>query len=94
MKAYSASFILNGITEQDFLTWKHHPVTKLWVRFLKDYGQQLEREQIALLRASSESVDQFKLGSFSGAINAVSEVGDPQFNSIVAFYPTEEEQEE
>lgn len=94
MKRFTADYVLDGITEADFQRWKHHPVTKMWLRFLKDYERQLSEQQIGKLRSSSSSPDQFTLGTFTGAINAVNEMADPKFEFILSFYPTDEQEED
>ena len=94
MKSFTISIILNGITEQSFNEWKHHPCTKLYMRFLKDYERQLAERQMGLLRHSGETPDPFKLGTFTGQINAVAEMAEPKFQSIVEFYPPDEEEED
>ena len=94
MKRYSADYVLDGITEADFQIWKHHPVTKLYVRFLKDYERQLKDAQVGQLRTSTDAPDLFKLGTWTGAINLVSEMSEPRYQSIVDFYTPEEPQQQ
>lgn len=81
---------LGGITEADFLAWKHHPVTKVWLQFMADRGQQLAREQIDLLRTSVVAPDAFFLGEFKGRIGELADLTAPQFQSVVEFYQSTE----
>ena len=92
MKFPTLDFILDGITEQDFLQWKHHPVSKVWFRYLRDQLRVTEAEQLAGLRGATSAPDPFKLGDFSGFARAIFEMSEPQFESITKFYPIEEEQ--
>ena len=89
-----SDYELNGIREQDFQIWKHHPVTKVYQRFLLDYERQMAEKQIAVLRTVTQTPDAFTLGTFNGQINAVAMVTALEFSDLVAFYGTEEEQEE
>ena len=94
MKQFTRSIVVGDLTEQDFLNWKHHPVTKLWLRYLKDYERQMGEQQVSTLRSCVATPDPFGLGAFTGAINAVMEMADPQFAAIVEFYPPDEEEAE
>lgn len=94
MKRYSADYVLDGITEADFQTWKHHPVTKLYVRWLKHYEQQMKDAQVGQLRSSTGAPDLYTLGTWTGAINTVGEMSELRYQSIVDFYTPEPQQEE
>jgi hypothetical protein len=94
MKRYSADYVLDGITEADFQNWKHHPVTKLYIRWLKDCERQVGQVQVGKLRSSDKTPDAFTLGTFTGQINTLAEVAEPTYQSIVDFYTPPEDQEE
>lgn len=97
MKRFTADYmreLLEGISETNFQQWRHHPVTRLYMHYLRDYERQLAEAQIGKLRSSSSSPDQFTLGTFTGAINAVNEMADPKYESIVAFYQSEEQEDD
>ncbi len=53
-----------------------------------------DHKQIGLLRTATQTPDAFTLGTFNGQINAVGMITELSFMDMVAFYGTEEEQEE
>jgi len=85
----------DGIKEADFQNWKHHPVSKVFFRFLADYAQHVRMEQIDLLNGSkSEAPTQWVLGQYNGRFNAFAEMSVLQFDDLGNFYPTIDEKEE
>jgi hypothetical protein len=78
---------IHGIVAADFDSWKHHPVTRVWLRFLADYAAELERLQVAEMRTADAPVSDFRQGEFKGRIGTVAEMAEPAFESIVQFYP-------
>lgn len=93
MKRYSADFVLDGITEADFQSWKHHPVTKMFLRYLRDTERQYAAHQVGGLRSTKGTPDPFELGKWTGAINAIAEMAEPTYESIVNFYTPEQQEE-
>jgi hypothetical protein len=93
MKQFTRDYVLGDLTEAEFNAWKHHPVSKLVRRFLKDRERQVAEHQIATLRGCTTSPDPYVLGQFNGHINALQELAELEFAHIVAFYPDEEEAE-
>ena len=85
------AFEVNGIGEQAFNSWKHHPVTKVFVRYLLDYERQIAERAIHALRNTPTAPDPFKSGVFQGEINAYAAIAELQFAELVEFYRTEEE---
>ena len=94
MKQFTREYVLNGITEADFQSWKHHPVTKVFMRYLRDYERQLAERQIAVLRTTDTMPDAFKMGHFNGWIAVVSEVVELSYQNIADFYPAEPEDQQ
>lgn len=82
---------LNGVREQDYLNWRHHPVSKVFLRFLMDYERQLAEKQVAIMRTARSAPEPFLLGQFQGSINAVHQMIDLRFDDMVAFYETDPE---
>ena len=78
------------ITEADFAAWKHHPVTKIWLKFLGDYAAVVAREPLGAVCASLTAPDPFYLGEIKGRFLAVSEMADPRYDSIVKMYQPQE----
>lgn len=82
------------ITEADFGAWKHHPVTKVWLKFLSDYAAMIGREPLGVVCSSLAAPDPFYLGEIKGRFLAVSEMAEPKYESIVKLYQPEQEIQE
>lgn len=85
---------LQGITEADFGAWKHHPVTKLFLQFLRDYELIYADELNRRVRLSMASPDQFALGKLAGYANAILDVGNPTYESIAKLYELPQQETE
>jgi hypothetical protein len=85
-----------NITEADFQSWKHHPVTKVYLRFVLDYADRAKRELADGLCAAEASIDQLAVGKVSGRIVAWQEMAMLDFDHIAAFYayPEDDKQEQ
>ena len=95
MKQYTLAYVLDGLTEADFQSWKHHPVTKLvFRRYLKDRARRASEHQVEILANAAKMPEPFECGIFNGHINTVHELADLEFAHIVAFYPPDEEEAE
>ena len=94
MKHYTADYALDGVTEADFQQWKHSPVTKVVMRYLRHYERKMAEEQIDLLRTSVATPDPFGLGRFTGAINQLSECHQIDYATMISFYASEDEAKE
>lgn len=83
---------LDGITADDFRSWKHHPVTKVYLRYLMDFERELMVKLVDVLRASEAAPDPFQLGMFNGRSSAILEMATLDFSHIAGFYtPPEQE---
>ena len=78
------------ITEADFAAWKHHPVTKIWLKFLEDYATVVGGEVLGAVCGSLTAPDPFYLGEIKGRFLVVSEMAEPRYESIVKFYQPQE----
>ena len=83
-----------NITEADFQTWKHHPVTKVYLRYLLDYEQELMIKLVGILRASEAAPEPFQLGMFNGRSAATREMATLEFAHIASFYASPEEDQQ
>jgi hypothetical protein len=81
---------LDGITEADFQVWKHHPVSKLYLKYLGDYRAMLLRELLMRWEAGAITLDTEK--EIRGRTMTLADLVELQFASIQKFY-TEEEDE-
>lgn len=83
------------ITEADFNTWKHHPVTKFYLRFLKDFERDTDETLLIKIRSATTAPDGFELGQLTGFANAVRDMATLEFEHIAKFYiPPEQEKED
>lgn len=84
------------ITEDDFNSWKHHPVSKVFLHFLKDREQMLLRDIALRIASTQTSPDLFYLGKLSGRAEEALEHANTEFAHIASFYtpPEQEEQQE
>lgn len=83
-----------GIKQSDFQHWKHHPVTKAYLHFLKEYAEFVRREQVDLLNSATSMPDGFMLGKYTGRFNAFAELSAFEFAHLMNFYPTVDETSE
>lgn len=80
---------LDGITESDFQVWKHHPVSKLYLRYLNDYRSALLKELVERWEAGHLTLETEK--EIRGRTLTLADLTELQFASIEKFYQTEEE---
>lgn len=78
--------IFGGITAEDFANWKHHPVTRLYLRYVLDFERMLADVHVGTVRTLVASPDPFSVGKAVGQMNALAEVGAPSYESIDHFY--------
>lgn len=77
---------VNGIAEADFQSWKHHPVTKVVLQYLRDYDAALQREIMA--RWLTGALDLQTEKEARGRCLTLSEVADLSFPIVHEFYQT------
>ncbi len=84
----SKPLAVKGIAEADYQGWKHHPVSKVLLQYLRDYHLALKEEAWqCLLRGPAPAG---YLEEISGRARAVAELYELPFEAIVAFYQEEE----
>lgn len=82
---------LDQIKSDDFNRWKHHPVSKVYLQFLRDFSAQLV----------SHIHDEWLSGKLSlldekearGRVLLLNELAELKFVSIQSFYGVEEQDE-
>ena len=79
---------LREVTEQDFLDWKHHPVTKLFRQWLADYGRALRsgHEELWLDAPAGTALDPVLASEMKGRVLTLAELHVMTFQSIQNFY--------
>lgn len=80
----------DGLTESDFQVWKHHPVSKVYLKYLADYRTMLLRDLLERWEAGALTLETEK--EIRGRTLTLAELVDLQFASIKKFYQTEEEE--
>lgn len=78
---------LEGLTEADFQVWKHHPVSKLYLKYLGDYRAMLIRELLGRWEGGTLTLDTEK--EIRGRTVTLAELAELQFASIQKFYEEE-----
>lgn len=81
---------LEGLTEADFNVWKHHPVSKLYLRYLGDYRAMLIRELLERWEAGTLQLDTEK--EIRGRTMTLADLTELQFASIQKFYSEEKDE--
>lgn len=94
MKLFTREFVLSGITAEDFAAWRHHPVTKVFRRYLQDSERQLMEQQIGEMRNAAEPVSPFRQGEFAGRMNMLAELTELTFEVMASAWPSEAEMKE
>lgn len=74
-------------SEQDFQLWRHHPVSEVFLQYLRDYAGVLEREMMD--RWKSGAVRLIDEQEARGRVVACIEVADLPYESIREFYEGE-----
>jgi hypothetical protein len=84
------------ITEADFQSWKHHPVTKVYLRFVLDYAERTKLELADLVCAAESSIDPLAVGKISGRVLAWQEMATLEYAHMAGFYdrPEDDKQEQ
>lgn len=80
-----------GITEADFQSWKHNPVTKMFRQYLRHYADELERGH--LMRWKAGAMEQGKEDESVGRVNTCEDMIGLEFEDIHEFYHSQEQQE-
>jgi hypothetical protein len=81
---------LDGLTKDDFQVWKHHPVSKVYLKYLGDYRAMLLRELLERWEAGALTLDTEK--EIRGRTLTLADLVDLQFASIEKFYSEEEDE--
>lgn len=79
---------LNDVSRQDFLDWKHNPVTKVFRKFLADYIAQVRADHTDRWE-KSDTIDIALEAEARGRVLAVSEIHALTFEEILGFYQQE-----
>lgn len=83
---------VDGITEVDFQQWQHDPITKMFMKYLREYSGAL-RESV-LAQWETGALQLVTEQEAKGRIKTLTEVADLTFAPILVFYGVATEQEE
>lgn len=83
---------VHGIAESDYQAWKHHPVTKLLLRYMADFRSVLIRETTERWEAGSLILAEEH--EMRARVVTLRELGELPFAAIHNFYQEGSEEEQ
>ncbi|GAA4502148.1 hypothetical protein [Gluconacetobacter tumulicola] len=84
--------MLEDLSEEAFLAWRHHPVTRAVRLFLTDYGESIERRMLGQWRAGTITLAQEHEARGRAALAA--EMAELKWAAMRAFYGDAPERKE
>ena len=75
---------LKGVQEQDHQLWRHHPVTKVYRQYLKDFREALRQALLDLLEAGN--LDEHTKLKAEGKLQILNEMIHLEYDHLVLFY--------
>jgi hypothetical protein len=78
------------IAEPDYLEWKHHPVSKIFLQYLADYREALIKQHV--LEWQQGKLDEVRDLELRGRVMALADLTDLSFSAMEFFYATPEEE--
>lgn len=84
---------VDGITERDFLMWKHDPVTKVFMKYLRDYGDAVKGRVVA--QWETGALQLMTEQEARGRYLVTKEITELDFGSMYSLYadPSKEEEQ-
>lgn len=79
-----------SIAESDYQEWKHHPVSKVFLKYLADYREALLKTHVMEWEAGK--LDEVRDLEMRGRVLTLADLTELQFASIEHFYVTPEEE--
>lgn len=83
---------LAGITPEGFAFWRHHPVSKVVLQFMRDRAAMLEQEM--LLRWRNKASHLGEENEALGRVVELEELAELSFDNLVAFYQPDQKSEQ
>ncbi len=81
-----------GISTDEFNLWRHHPVSKIFLKYAADFASILEREALDRWRSGTlKLVDEQEM---RGRVLTLREIVELQFEAIDQFYQQDQKEEE
>lgn len=75
---------VDGIAEQDYQTWRHHPVTKVYIEYLRDYRADLI--EAAANQWLDGNLQIATADELRGRALAIGDMAELPFAAMIAFY--------
>lgn len=75
---------VSGIAEQDYQTWRHHPVTKVFIEYLRDYRADLI--EAAAAQWLDGNLQIATADELRGRALAIGDIAELPFAAMIAFY--------
>jgi len=82
---------LKEITESDYQKWRHHPVTQMFLQYMRDWESETRTKMVNEWIAGNLTLDNEK--EVRGWHKALTQLGELEFRSIEDFYRSKEELE-
>lgn len=76
------------LSSEDYALWRHHPVSKVFLQFMSDYANTLERE--ALDRWRSGTLKLIDEQEMRGRVLTLRELTELPLEAVKAFYQKDE----
>lgn len=73
------------IKKEDLQVWRHHPVTQVFLQYLRDYQEALAREAWGHLLVA-DHLDELLIGEMRGRAKTLIELIDLPFEAMEQFY--------
>jgi hypothetical protein len=79
------------LTSEDYALWRHHPVTKVFLKYVEDFSVALEREAVdRWISGALKLIDEQEM---RGRIMTLREISELPLSAIREFYKEEDETE-
>jgi len=79
---------VDGFSEADYQGWRHHPVTKMFMKYVSDYRGDLVKQTVeAWEKRALNLTDEMEL---RGRALTLREITELPFEAILRFYDVEE----
>lgn len=82
---------IDGITERDYLAWRHDPVTKVFLKYLRDYGAAVKGRVVA--QWETGALHLMTEQEARGRYLVTKEISELKFDSMLTLYAVEEEEQ-
>lgn len=80
---------MQQISKADYQAWRHHPVTKEFLQYLRDYRSSLHNELLERWEAGTLVGDSLIEQEIRGRSLILKEIGELEFEAMEQFYGSE-----